>query len=237
MTSKTQRVTNLRKAKPGREGCQENGCLQPLGTRGEGFTLKGLQLHKVRLHNSNGNAGPVATSAEFADVFNPGLLDGIPEPVDYGTPGDEVVMGGIGTLDNNSFMEDVKQVIDADWEYNQYVTPDFNEDGSVRGWFVRGRNACCQWTAKGKGYNHGANHKCKGYFVSIDAGAAGRHYAPSIYAPQIKRHAPDSYKGPVEPLDNEGVRVKARNGVLYVDGQPADLQAFIDGLRLAVRIS
>jgi len=47
----------------------------------------------------------------------------------------------------------------------------------------------------------------------------------------------ESTSVPVEPSNDKGVRVKARNGILYVNGEPANLEVFIAGLRLAVRIS
>lgn len=43
--------------------------------------------------------------------------------------------------------------------------------------------------------------------------------------------------GPVEPDDDRGVWVKVRNGTLYVDGVVAGVESFINGIRLAVRIS
>jgi len=42
--------------------------------------------------------------------------------------------------------------------------------------------------------------------------------------------------GEPENPDN-GILVKARNGILYVDGMPADLEVFVMGLRIAVRVS
>jgi hypothetical protein len=45
----------------------------------------------------------------------------------------------------------------------------------------------------------------------------------------------DKFSEPEQP-DN-GVMVKARNGILYVDGVPADLEVFVMGLRIAVKVS
>jgi hypothetical protein len=193
-----------------------------LGSTGDGFSERGLKQHMTKLHKR--------LQATTTDVMPP---KGVRTDV-------------IG--DAQGLIDDIKEVVDADWEYKEYVTTDFDDDGSVRGWFVRGRVYCCDWTARGKGYNHGTHSKktgkpyrCTGYFVSVNSNKASAFYAPDSYesvsATQSRNRMAAINPAPVEPLDKEGVRVKAHNGVLYVDGQPSDLQAFIDGLRLAVRMS
>lgn len=157
--------------------CPEKGCPKPRGERRLGFTGLGMKVHYARVHPhvSIDDKFLEKISADFsyakpkkvvtvAGAHQSVVLDDIDQgdtaaEADYGTPGDEVVMGGSQRL-----IDDIRNVVEPE-------------------------------------------------------------------------HLPPTHPAPVEPSNDEGVRVKARNGVLYVDGQPANLQAFIDGLRLAVRIS
>lgn len=212
---KKSRATNLRKPLPGRVQCTVDDCPQPLGNQNKGFTKQGLTNHSNKLHKVN------YTPLEATVVV-------------------EAVQEGL-VADSQRFIDDIKNVVDSDWEYNEYVTPRLDADGNVDGWWVRGRNACCAWTAKGKGYEHGVARKtgepyrCKGYFVTIDANKAGATYAPE--------QATQS-NGPVGSSTEKGagtIVLKARRGRLFVkldnDWEEYDLEKFIGHIRFAVRIS
>ena len=184
MLQQQQLMTNLTRVIPGRVSCEKLGCTTPLGATGEGFTSKGLILHTSLKHKKDPDAPrpgeaktvtkqPIA-KAVFAPMDTQAVLDAVfphPRTVDATT----------------SAMEDVKHVVDTNWEYNEYVTPQYMPDGSVRGWFVRGRNGdCCSWVRQGNA--HGGNAKCKGYFVLNDSEFTQEIYGTSshaVVAPQL----------------------------------------------------
>lgn len=56
------------------------------------------------------------------------------------------------------------------------------------------------------------------------------------YATQLDS-APVVPWGAPEPPKHDGVLVKVRDGNLYVDGQLADPDRFIDGMRLAIKLT
>jgi hypothetical protein len=127
---KTNRTTSLQRLAHGRVSCDEVGCEFPLGRRQEGFTRWGLIQHKTKVHPVK--AAPLYEAKTVTELptsvgydtdgeGNEALdyvfaleKDGIAatQNVDFGTPGDEVVMGEPLGFDTQSAIDDIKQVLD-----------------------------------------------------------------------------------------------------------------------------
>lgn len=247
--STPKKMTNLTRMRPNTVECTEAGCTTPRGANRQGFTQKGLTLHKSLKH---GIKAAVSETPEKAAV------------VDYGTPGDEVVMGGIGAPDRNEPMEDIRHVVDTDWEFNEYVTPEISTDEAgeyVRGWRVRGRKQCCDRKLE---HNPNPKYHCLGDWVPNPANITdpktgwrvvdgarmkpvGRRINMRIVdeADKSMPYEPLNESVPVGSADERGagyVRIKARNERLYVelvDGEwtEYDLDKFFGMIRLAVKLS
>lgn len=97
----------------GKLTCEEPGCATPRGNRQRGFTRQGLSNHFNKKHR------PLI--AESVTEMPP---NGVREDV-MGTPGATVVMGEAITLDAQSFMEDVRNVVGVP------STPQWTENDNV----------------------------------------------------------------------------------------------------------
>jgi hypothetical protein len=260
-------TANLTRMRPNTVECTEAGCTTPRGATGAGFTDKGLILHKSLKHGikaAQDNAVSETPKKDIVVVNNDNSINHTTlDKVDYGTPGDEVVMGGLAMQPNWAPMDDVKHVVDTDWEYNEYVTPAVYTDEAgeyVRGWRVRGRKQCCDRKLE---HSQKPNYHCLGDWVAnqnypkdpktgwrVIDGVRMKPIGPRVNQRIVeeadKRFPYESYSesAPVGSADAGGpgyIRIKARDKKLYVElddkWQEMSLEQFINNVRFAVNIS
>jgi hypothetical protein len=238
--------------------CGVQGCPAPLGNQNKGFTKQGLGNHTNKLHNPDstyaqrkrleeektrfsldpGNTNGVSvgydTDGEGNEIidFTADINNQTPKRVDFGTPGDEKVMGPA-----TSFMDDVRSLVDPNAPIYQGLKPSgtsaLTSDGIVFGWDVIDREG-------------------KKHFVRNPNLTDDEHmqlYGQLLKTP-VSRFAPVHHtfesltrksSAPVDPYDNEGVRLKALGGRLYVDmgegWEDMELETFYTFVRFAVKIS
>lgn len=235
--------------------CDVKGCVTPNGRTRKGFTEQGLLLHKARVHSIYSNTERAVTARKHykqtqttapEKTFTFNVAESAAKhaaelnvPIDVGTPGDEVNMGPV-LNGAQSLIADIQDVLthDDEGQLNNWVTPAYGSDENgtfVRGWHVRGRKHCCDWTARGASHKEGFT--CRGYFVAN----------PNLSAAQNQKlYGRDSLQGPVAVSTSEGVpspgTVWLRGGAGGIQVNMGDgwkvwsIDQLIAALRLTARI-
>ena len=204
------------------------GCTIPTGSRKDGFSPKGLHIHMQRIHPGVDTAEWYALSKSPTEAVAEGFRFNVSSAA-------QRILN-----ENTSPIEDVRALLNPEWENQQFVTPRFN-NGRCDGFYVRGRDTCCTWTRKGN--EHAKGYWCVGDYISLNSSDDRETNKPYVRLESaLDRHVPDPYKGPVEPSDNEGIRVKIRNGKLEVLLSPNEwtvmtLEQFVNNIRLAIAMS